>query len=58
MKQRRVALEGVEVPVFWRGGFEAEVQGPCLIEEAHSVTYVPAGATVRQEATHLVIELA
>jgi N-methylhydantoinase A len=58
MKQRRVALEGVEVPIFWRGGFEAEVQGPCLIEEAHSVTYVPAGATVRQEATHLVIELA
>jgi hypothetical protein len=34
------------------------VQGPCLIEEAHSVTYVPSGASVRQEATHLVIELA
>lgn len=54
---RRLVLEDAEVPVFWRGDVRRAAQGPCLIEEAHSVTYVPSRAVARPHGAHLVVEL-
>jgi N-methylhydantoinase A len=56
-RPRRLVLEDAEVPVFWRADLKAAVQGPCLIEETHSVTYVPSRAQAHPRRSHLVVEL-
>jgi N-methylhydantoinase A len=55
---RYVYLIEEVVPVFARSALAGELSGPCVVEEAQSVTWVPPGATVRLAGNHLVLELA
>ena len=55
---RHVVLADDVVPVYARVSIAGEVPGPCVIEEAQSVTWVPPGATARLEGDHLMLELA
>jgi N-methylhydantoinase A len=55
--ERRVLLVDDVVDVHERGALEGAVDGPCLVEEEQSVTWVPEGATVRPVSGHLVVEL-
>jgi N-methylhydantoinase A len=56
-ERRRLELVGHEVPVFRRGAVPPETRGPCLIEEANSVTLVPASGRVVAAEPHIVVEL-
>jgi len=49
-------MEG-RVPVYNRYSIDSKRTGPCLVEESHSVTIVPQGATVDSRLHHLVVEL-
>ena len=53
---RYVAHLGYDVPVLQRGCFSGSHEGPCLIEETNSVTYVPPGYSVTDQSSHLLIE--
>jgi N-methylhydantoinase A len=55
--ERDLRLVDAVVPVYERDGLAGETNGPCLVEETNSVTYVPAGATVVVRAGHLLVEL-
>ena len=55
---RYVYLADEVVPVYARTLLPGEVRGPCVIEEAQSVTWVPPGASARIAVEHLVMELA
>jgi len=57
LESRHLALVGRAIPVFMRGRLGGAQMGPCLVEETHSVTVVPVGASVRERNNHLVIEL-
>lgn len=54
---RYVLLSDDVVPVYARSGLAGEVAGPCIIEEAQSVTWVPGGASAHVAVNHLVLEL-
>jgi N-methylhydantoinase A/oxoprolinase/acetone carboxylase beta subunit len=54
---RYVYLAGEVVPVYARTSLPGRVSGPCVVEEAQSVTWVPAGASARLVGEHLVLEL-
>jgi N-methylhydantoinase A len=55
---RFVYLVDEVVPVHARSALQGEAAGPCVVEEAQSVTWVPPGATARLVGDHLVLELA
>lgn len=58
LPSRYVYLADDVVPVHPRSALAGEVAGPCVVEEAQSVTWVPAGATAQIVGEHLVLELA
>jgi N-methylhydantoinase A len=55
---RFVYLVDEVVPVHARPALDAEVAGPCIVEEAQSVTWVPPGSTARLVDEHLLLERA
>jgi N-methylhydantoinase A len=55
---RYLALAGREVPVYGRGALEETREGPCLVEETNSVTYVPEGFHVSDRHSYLILESA
>ena len=55
---RFAQLAGEVVPVYARSALAGEACGPCIVEEAQSVTWVPPGAVARLVGEHLVLELA
>ncbi len=55
--RREVAVLGGLVPVHRRADLAAGVIGPCVVEEANTVTVIPAGATVESRQAHMVIDL-
>ncbi len=54
---RDVLLMEGRIPVYNRYSIDSKRTGPCLVEESHSVTIVPQGATVDSRLHHLVVEL-
>jgi len=55
--RRRLELFDAEVEVIGRHDLDRSLHGPCLVEEAQSVTVVPPGATVSTESGHIVMEI-
>jgi N-methylhydantoinase A len=55
--RRFVHLQGSEVSVLARDQVVDGTKGPCLLEEANSVVYVPAFGIIRIAHPHLVVEL-
>jgi N-methylhydantoinase A len=56
--ERELRLIDAAVPVYQREVIATARDGPCLVEEANSVTFVPAGARAYAQSGHLVLELA
>jgi N-methylhydantoinase A len=54
---RDLLLVGEPVDVFDRRATSWPVEGPCLVEEERTVTYVPPGATISAQGAHLLMEL-